>query len=301
VTAICAALLSMGVAACAEGSKTPQTAGAAQNLGRVHARCAAEVPGTAVSLQRVGDRLEVAYRTREPLQVDDLRAHAFRQGQTARGRASGGGLTSPVQSLPPVIVQVRTIPDGLVIAYSTREAEDFEIVHTMLRDDVERQNQGQCGIVRPGSLGTEARAQGGPPTWDSDPVPEAPDREWKLTITAIQVSEPLARRCRIPQDRRLEVFDAADLRLDGYPVLTALVKCLQSSGEERPLRVLGRADPADDAGPYESILGKSRAASVATFLEQAGFKVEVVDHAGPLERTAADDQGWSWERRVDIE
>jgi outer membrane protein OmpA-like peptidoglycan-associated protein len=140
------------------------------------------------------------------------------------------------------------------------------------------------------------------------PAPAAPTAEMETTAssTELVVSEPIRRRCDLPDtppESPQFDYDQADLRPRGTDILASVAKCmLEGPLKDEGVTITGHADPrGSDA--YNRDLGMRRATSAQEYLLELGVSTERIStrSLGEREATGTDPASWQVDRRVEIE
>lgn len=123
------------------------------------------------------------------------------------------------------------------------------------------------------------------------------------SISMVIVPADILSRCGINETKAFFEFDSADVKTNGTSTLGKLATCVSTGAlKGQKLRIIGHADPR---GPdqYNQALGRTRAQSVADFLTSHGLNagsVQTISH-GERDATGVNEQGWAFDRRVDIQ
>jgi peptidoglycan-associated lipoprotein len=136
------------------------------------------------------------------------------------------------------------------------------------------------------------------------PPPAPPPPAPSTTTTGVYLDPTIASACGIPQPKMFFTFDSAAVKradADSATVDT-LSQCLTGGAlKGKSLEIVGRTDPrgTDD---YNQKLGKSRAESVAEVLTAHGVGQGMIKtrSTGEEKATGNDENGWAFDRRVDI-
>ena len=123
----------------------------------------------------------------------------------------------------------------------------------------------------------------------------------------LNISEAILKACKIHFDDVEAApkfdFDESYVRPEERTVLAKVAACLTTGPlKGRELRLVGRAYPRGEI-EYNFTLGASRAASVASYLEERGLPSSRVTTTsrGKLDATGTDETGWQLDRRVDLD
>jgi peptidoglycan-associated lipoprotein len=247
--------------------------------------CAPRIPGAQVSAVDTPQGIRTSFSA-PASHVEALRAALQDMVPPHAARAAGGAPQAP--TLPPAKVTLEHAPGGALLSYEAQDPSDTGRLRQLVRWDVTRMQQGYCSSVALPPA-QQARASGGQPL--------APQAGSEINLDAL-----LTQQCGIGEARAFFAFDSAALRSRAEPMLEALATCLTNGPlSGRKLRVTGRADPR---GPedYNAELGLARARAIATYLTEAGMAQENIQvvSVGEDEATGTEEQGWAWDRRVDI-
>ncbi len=121
-------------------------------------------------------------------------------------------------------------------------------------------------------------------------------------VTEVSVAGALRDACEMHDVQSFFAFDSVKLH-DTSGMLSTLANCLSSGAlKGRNIRIVGHADSIG-TDKYNKDLSKSRADTVAMYLEQNGVaKDKVITHADGREYAVGkDDEGRKVDRRVDIQ
>jgi peptidoglycan-associated lipoprotein len=141
------------------------------------------------------------------------------------------------------------------------------------------------------------------------PVP-APTAEARLpvqppaspTVSAVHISEEIAKTCGIGEPDAYFAFDSANVRPDDKRVLDLVITCFSTGPlKGRTLRLVGHADPRGESG-YNMTLGQSRADAVSHYIVDRGLdrsKAESTSR-GAMDAVGSDEPTWAHDRRVDL-
>ena len=132
------------------------------------------------------------------------------------------------------------------------------------------------------------------------PVPAATTAS--LTTTGVYLDPTIASACGIPQPKMFFPFDSAEVKNSDSATVDKLSQCLMSGPlKGKSLEIIGRTDPrgGDD---YNKQLGKTRADSVSEVLSSHGISQAMLRtrSTGEEKATGTDENGWAYDRRVDI-
>lgn len=118
--------------------------------------------------------------------------------------------------------------------------------------------------------------------------------------TGINISPEIMARCKIEESKAFFKFDSAKLQNTDTSTLDAVATCFTSGplkGES--LEIIGHADPRG-TDQYNMMLGESRGQTVQKYLGAHGVdKITVTSH-GERDATGTDENGWAYDRRVDL-
>lgn len=128
------------------------------------------------------------------------------------------------------------------------------------------------------------------------------EKDRSLSVTGVNIEPSLLSACGIPAANAFFEFDSAQVKEDSENTLILVAKCLSTgalSGQR--IEIVGHTD-SRGTDEYNYQLGKSRAQSVADYLSSYGVAMANtnVTSYGESMSTSTDEQGWSYERRVDI-
>ena len=122
-----------------------------------------------------------------------------------------------------------------------------------------------------------------------------------MSMVGIFLHPDIAARCDIEQPDAYFAFDSTKVDAEDKGELWALGTCMKSGplAKER-LEIVGHTDPRG-SDEYNQELGRSRAESVADYLEKRGVKPTRLTVASQGEKHASDEPSdWPEDRRVDI-
>lgn len=144
---------------------------------------------------------------------------------------------------------------------------------------------------------------GGPPSMPMIAPPATPPAATTPQPNSmVNINPDILSRCGISEPKAFFEFDSAEVKMNGSSTLGKVASCVSNGAlAGRKLQVIGHADPR---GPdqYNDALGRSRAQTVADFLTSNGLgagSVQVISK-GEEEATGTNEQGWAYDRRVDI-
>lgn len=138
-----------------------------------------------------------------------------------------------------------------------------------------------------------------------------PDKDGQATVdtAGLSVSSEIARACGITAraDGKAAApsfdFDSAALAPEDRTLLAQVAKCLTEGAlRGRSVTLVGRTDPRGEP-EYNMTLGGSRADTVNRYMVDLGVGRERMSTTsrGEMDATGTSEQGWSQDRRVDIE
>ena len=137
----------------------------------------------------------------------------------------------------------------------------------------------------------------------SEQVRAAPQGDVEvITLTGIGVEPSLAQACGIAVPEAFFEFDATQPESPNTTTLDKVATCLTTGAlQGKPVRLVGHADPrGTDA--YNRKLGRSRAESIAKFLEERGVaRDRIVVETHGAEHALDIPRAYPFDRRVDIE
>ena len=123
----------------------------------------------------------------------------------------------------------------------------------------------------------------------------------------LYASEQLRKRCQLDVNHESTApkfdFDQAEIVGNDAAMLDQVARCLTTGPlKGEAIKLVGRADPRGEQ-ELNMVLGSSRAASVARYLESDGVGANRVTTTsrGKLDATGTDTAGWQLDRRVDID
>ena len=123
-----------------------------------------------------------------------------------------------------------------------------------------------------------------------------------VTVSAIRLDPAIATACNIKTPVAFFEFDSANVQEQATSALNSVAQCLSSGPlQGQRLAIVGYTDPRG-TDEYNKQLGKSRAESVAEYLNTKGMdKAKInTESKGEDLSTATDEQGFALERRVEI-
>jgi peptidoglycan-associated lipoprotein len=140
--------------------------------------------------------------------------------------------------------------------------------------------------------------------------PPAPTAEPRLpvqapsspTVSAVHISEEIAKTCGIGEPDAYFAFDSANVRPDDKRVLDLVVACFSTGPlKGRTLRLVGHADPRGESG-YNMTLGQSRADAVGHYIVDRGLDKSKAESTsrGAMDAVGSDEPTWAHDRRVDL-
>lgn len=118
----------------------------------------------------------------------------------------------------------------------------------------------------------------------------------------IAVAEDIRKACGLAYTEARFSYNSAKLRGSDTTQLQKLADCFTSGPlRGRKMNLVGHADPRGEA-EYNMALGGRRADSVEQSLKAHGLPESQVatTSRGALDATGKDEQGWAWDRRVDV-
>lgn len=144
-----------------------------------------------------------------------------------------------------------------------------------------------------------------PQTADDAAPPSSAARETKdsdAQPATIAVSEDIRKACGLAFAEARFSYNSAQLRSSDVTPMQKLAVCFTSGPlHGKTANLIGRADPRGDS-EYNIALGGRRASSVErALLSHAMPKSQIATTSrGALDATGRDEQGWAWDRRVDV-
>jgi outer membrane protein OmpA-like peptidoglycan-associated protein len=121
--------------------------------------------------------------------------------------------------------------------------------------------------------------------------------------TGVRVSGAILSACGISSEpKAFFEFDSANVQQRDTPILDRVAECFSTGPMRgRSLRVVGRADPRGSES-YNEKLGLWRADAIASHLRGRGVPTTrvTVESSGEERATGVDEEGWAYDRRVDI-
>jgi outer membrane protein OmpA-like peptidoglycan-associated protein/outer membrane protein W len=137
-----------------------------------------------------------------------------------------------------------------------------------------------------------------------EPVPEAVPAapEEPVLSTGVSIEDSILAQCHMAHPKAFFEFDKSNLSACDLTTINDLAACFATGPlAGKKLEIVGHADPrgSDD---YNLKLGESRAESVANYLEREGVPDANVTTTskGKREATGVDENGWAYDRRVEI-
>ena len=127
-------------------------------------------------------------------------------------------------------------------------------------------------------------------------LPDEPDERG-----TIEIAEDIRSACGVAEAKAYFAYDSA--KIDGAEALLAQVADCFDHGPlaGEALCVTGHADPRG-SDEYNQELGRERAESVASFLQQRGVESDRIDVESMGEALASDDpENWRYDRKVVLE
>jgi len=120
--------------------------------------------------------------------------------------------------------------------------------------------------------------------------------------TGVSIDADILAQCHLTNGKAFFEFDKSNLSACDLTTINAIAACLSTGPlKGKKLEIIGHADPRG-SDEYNLKLGESRAASVAGYLENAGVPKDglVTSSKGKSEATGVDENGWAYDRRVEI-
>ena len=139
-------------------------------------------------------------------------------------------------------------------------------------------------------------------------IPEPVETTAARMPKGIKPSDELIKLCKITFNANTDrapkfAFDESEVLPQDRDVLVQIARCVTTGPlRGRGLALVGRADPRGET-EYNMILGEHRAESVSLYLSLLGVEPEKMAKTsrGELDADGADENGWSHDRRVDID
>jgi outer membrane protein OmpA-like peptidoglycan-associated protein len=118
--------------------------------------------------------------------------------------------------------------------------------------------------------------------------------------TGIQIEQDIMSQCKIEGPAAFFQFDSAKVQSTAVPELDQVATCFTTGPlQGRHLQIVGHTDPRG-TDRYNMILGESRGESVQKYLAGHGVDHIVVVSRGEEDATGNDENGWAYDRRVDL-
>ena len=271
---------------CSSSSQQPAAQPAALPL------CPAHGEGFDIAVQETGRGARVVYKSPKQGSLDALHGELLQRSQPPRARAAGGAPNGAAVPLPPVAVAISREPNQLVVTYEALDLDDVPRLRSLAQWDARAQQAGRCPSLQ---------VQNDPGIHDPS-MPEIEPRFWTNTVTGVAVEPAILRACNIVRTSSFVAFDPTDRRIDVYPLLRQLVRCLDDGPlAGKRIRLLSYPEPAASAAALEPF-GGSRASALARFLSDYGVDPSRIDIAVARPGQAStDERGWAWYRRVDVQ
>jgi peptidoglycan-associated lipoprotein len=118
----------------------------------------------------------------------------------------------------------------------------------------------------------------------------------------VRISDEIRSKCGIPDEDAYFAFNSAAIRSNDRSPLDSVAQCF-TSGPLRghAVKLVGRADPRGSSD-YNMTLGQWRADAVEGYLTSRGMSKSKASSTsrGSMDATGSDEQGWQYDRRVDV-
>jgi outer membrane protein OmpA-like peptidoglycan-associated protein len=146
----------------------------------------------------------------------------------------------------------------------------------------------------------QCEGRSAPPVMAAQPAPVSPPQSM-----AVHVASDILEACGIdaPSKSPLFAFDSAAISSRDQRLLDEVATCFETGPlAGRSLTLTGRADPRGTE-EYNLNLGNRRANGVQRYLEQHGIDADRLNATsrGALDATGTDEDGWTQDRRVDVD
>jgi peptidoglycan-associated lipoprotein len=130
--------------------------------------------------------------------------------------------------------------------------------------------------------------------------PAAPPAAEEPGETGVRIQPEILETCKIEESKAFFRFDSAKLQNTDLSTLDAVATCFTSGPlKGRNLQIVGHADPRG-TDKYNMMLGESRGQTVQKYLSAHGMtNINVISH-GEQDATGTDENGWAYDRRVDL-
>jgi peptidoglycan-associated lipoprotein len=120
--------------------------------------------------------------------------------------------------------------------------------------------------------------------------------------TGVSIDAEILAQCHLDHGKAFFEFDKSNLSACDLSTINDIAACVSTGPlKGRKLEIVGHADPRG-SDEYNLKLGESRAQSVAAYLEKSGVPQDglVTSSKGKSEATGVDENGWAFDRRVEI-